>query len=104
MHDGIKNAYSFKKTGVTFEIQSPMEEGEMKTSSLGVLMVGEKEFLKTLEEGDGVGFALVLKPKDEATDKKTKIPQEVQELFDQYHDIVSDGQPNTLPPKRLVNH
>ena len=58
-----------------------MEEGEMKTSGPSVLMVGEKEFLKTLEEGDGVGFALVLNPKEDVVDKKVEIPLKVQELL-----------------------
>ena len=62
IHDGAKNAYSFKKDGVTFKIQSFLEERELNTSSPSVLMVDEKELLKTLEEGDGVGFALFLKP------------------------------------------
>ena len=43
----------------------------MKISSPSVLMVGKKEFLKTLEEGERVGFVLVLKPKYEVAIKKT---------------------------------
>ena len=54
----------------------------MKIYCPSVLMVGEKEFLKTLEEGDSVGFSLVLNPKGEVADKKTKIPPEVQELLE----------------------
>ena len=49
----------------------------MKTSRPSVLMVDEKDFLKTLEEGDGVGFSLVLKPKDRVAHKKTEIPLKV---------------------------
>ena len=104
MHDGTKNVYSFKKNGVTFKMQSLVEEGEMKSSSPSVLMVGEKESFKNLEEGHGFGFALVLKPKGEVVDKKTKVPHEVQKLLDQYHDIFSDGKLATLHPKRLVSH
>ena len=47
-----------------------------------------------MDEGEGVGFALVLKPKQEVVDKvekKTKLPKEVQELLNEYKDIVSDG-------------
>jgi hypothetical protein len=74
----------------------------MKKSSPSVLMVGE-EFLKTLE-GEGVGFTLVLKPKDEVGVKESDIPREVKEILEEYKDIVNDGQPTPLPPKRLVSH
>ena len=107
MHDRTNNAYSFKKDGVAFKIQSLIEEGEVKSSSPNVLMVGEKEFLNTLEEGEVVGFLLVLKPKQEVADKegkKIELPKEVQEMLDEYKDIVSDGQLATLHPKRLVSH
>ena len=50
----------------------------MKTSSPSVLVVREKEFFKYLEEGDGFGSALVLKPKDEVSNKKIEILKEVQ--------------------------
>ena len=42
----------------------------------------EQEKKKTIEQGDGFGFALVLNPKDEVADKKTKMPREVQELLE----------------------
>ena len=93
MHDGTKNAYSFKKDGVTFKIQSLIEEGEVKSPSPNILMVSEKELLKTLEEGEGVGFTLVLKPKQEVSDKvenKIDLPKVVQEMLDEYKDIVHD--------------
>lgn len=80
-----------------------LEEGELE-STPSVLMVGEKEFLKTLEEGGEVGYALVLKPKDESAGKKIEIPGEVKELLEKYKDIVSDGQLASLPLKRLVSH
>ena len=71
MHDGAKNSYSFKDN-VTFKIQSLLKDGEMNSSRPNVLMVSEKEFMETLEEGEGVGFSLVLKPKEESVDKIVK--------------------------------
>ena len=65
MHDGAKNAYSFKKDGVTFKIRSLLEEGKGKSPRPNVLLVSEKEFIQTLEDGDGLRYALVLKPKEE---------------------------------------
>lgn len=42
IHDGAKNAYSFKKDGVTFKIQSILEEGEKRATGPNVLLVSEK--------------------------------------------------------------
>lgn len=43
-----------------------------------MLLVGEKEFINTLKEGEGVGFALVVKPKEENKENKVGILDEVQ--------------------------
>lgn len=55
-----------------------------------------------LEEGEGIGFALVMKPKEEDKKEKPDLPIEVQELLKKFKGIVSDGQPTTLPPKRTI--
>ena len=60
-HDGEKNSYSFQKDGVTYILNSEGEEKGVGQVGRSVLMVGEKDFINTLEE-DGIGFALVLKP------------------------------------------
>lgn len=41
IHDGAKNAYSFKKDGVTFKIQSILEEGDKRVVGPNVLLVSE---------------------------------------------------------------
>ena len=59
-----------------------------------------------MEEGEGVGFALVLKPGQEVVDKvekKIEVPKEAHNFLNEYKDIVSDGQPTTLPPKRPMS-
>lgn len=84
IHDGGKNSYTFKKDNVTFKIQSLLEEAETKTTSTNVLMVSEKEFLQTMEESEGVGFALVLRPKEGNEGKETKraeLPKEIQGML-----------------------
>ena len=65
------------------------------------------EFIETLEEGDRVGVALVLKTKEESVDKEVKkeeLPKELQELLQRYEGIVSDEKPSTLPPNRVVSY
>src|SRR5271156_2774794 len=59
-----------------------------------------------MEEG-GVGYALVLRPREkneEKGDKKSEIPKEIQSMLQTYEGIVSDGQPSTLPLKRAIIH
>ena len=69
-----------------------------------MLMVGEKEFNNTLEE-DGIGFALVLKPKeDRKKERRTAGPKEVEELLNQYKEIISEVMPESLPPIRDISH
>ena len=107
IHDGGKNSYSFKKDNTTFKIQSLLEDAEVKTAGPNVLMVGEKEFLQTMEEGEGIGYALMLKPREGDEDKvtkKTELPKEIQGMLQTYQGIVSDGQPSALPPQRAISH
>ena len=52
-HDGEKNSYSFQKDGVTYKLDSKGEKKGVGQVGPSVLMVGEKEFINTLEE-DGV--------------------------------------------------
>ena len=69
-----------------------------------VLMVGKKEFINTLEE-DGIGFALVLKPKeDRKKECKMKGLKEVEELLNQYKKIIAEVMPESLPPIRDISH
>ena len=107
IHDGGKNSYTFKKDNLTFKIQSLMEDGEEKTTSPNVLMVSEKDFLQNMEESEGIGFALMLRPKEGNKYKETKrseLPKEIQGMLQAYQGIVSDGQSSTLPPQRVISH
>ena len=64
--------------------------------------MSRKEFLKDLNEGEGVGYAITVKPNEESTQEP--IPIGVQELLDQFKGIICDGAPPTLPPKRAITH
>lgn len=63
-----------------------------------------KEFLKDFKEDEGVGYAIIVKPKEEESSKQTPIHVEVLQLLDQFKDIICDGAPPTLPPKRAISH
>ena len=47
---------------------------------------------------------VMVQPKEEDKAKKIVIPEVVQKLLEKYKDIVSDGAPATLPPKRAISH
>ncbi|GLJ27820.1 hypothetical protein SUGI_0545990 [Cryptomeria japonica] len=104
IHHGEKNSYTFQKDGVTYKIQSIGDQEERRSKGSNVLLVVEKEFIDTLKEGEGEGFSLVVKPKEKNKDKQVCIPNEVQQILNQFQDIISDGTPATLPPKRAISH
>ena len=82
MHYGKENKYSFKKDGVTYRIQSIVEEDKVEKSTAKALLMSGKEFLKDLKESEGVGYAIMLNPKEEKTSTSIPIPTKVQELLD----------------------
>lgn len=103
-HDGENNAYSFQKDGVTFRIQSVVE-GDPQHVGSSVMMVGEQYFLDILKEEGGVGFALIVKPKEERKKGVSEVgPKEVRELLERYKGVVSKDIPDSLPPIRDISH
>jgi hypothetical protein len=69
-----------------------------------VLLCGEKEFLRELKQVENQGFSVILKSENEEKSVKEPLPFEVQTLLDKYKEIVSDGTPSTLPPRRVISH
>ena len=63
MHHGKENKCSFNKDGVTYTIQSLLEEDKGEKAIAKTLLMSGKEFLKDLKEGEGVGYAIIVKPK-----------------------------------------
>lgn len=62
---------------MTYKIQS-LVEGYPQQVGSSVMMVGEKEFLDTLREEGGVGFSLIVKPKEERKKGVSEVgPKEV---------------------------
>lgn len=78
----------------------PDESGDRQVGSI-VIVVDEKDFLRTLKEEGGQGFALILKPTGESdllTSKGKDTPKEALQLLEKYKGIVVDEMPNKLPP------
>ncbi|XP_059075260.1 uncharacterized protein LOC131875213 [Cryptomeria japonica] len=102
-HDGRKNTYVIEKDGVTFTITPLKDEEPISQARNSVILVGEKEFLKSMEEK--IGFAVLIRPNTiVAAEKVKEVPQEVQKLLNKYEDIVVDELPSSLLPMRYISH
>eukprot|EP00253_Pinus_taeda_P005681 PITA_05681 len=105
MHDGKRNTYKFEKDGVNHTLLPLLEEGGpgQKTDPK-TLLLGGKEYLKQMKEGE-VSYAVICKPKVITTSTKVSdLPIEIQEMLENYYDIIVDNFPNELPPIRRISH
>lgn len=95
-----------EKDGISFTLTPFQDEGLDTQVGSSVMLVGEKEFLKTVNEEGGGAYAIVIKPKTvmTTTSKVDDVPKEVQALLNKYKDIVVDELPSSLPPIRDVIH
>ena len=87
----------------------PKDRKEIQHAS-SVMMVGEKEFLKTLKVKNTPCFSILVKPKLEGKKKEGRLeernvePKEVRQLLDKYKEVILDYTTDTLPPFREVSH
>jgi hypothetical protein len=84
----------------------PMEEKRVKEeASTSILLMSGKELLKEVKEEQEMQFTVVRNPivilMSTLVDD---LPEEVQELLDNFVDIVVDELPNSLPPISSINH
>jgi hypothetical protein len=84
----------------------PIEEKKVKEeSNTSILLMSGKELLKEVKKEQEMQFVVVRKPKVILTNTSIDdLPEEVQELLDNFADIVVDELPNSLPPIRSINH
>lgn len=68
------------------------------------MLVSGKEFIHEMKN-EGVGFALVFKPRQVFTTKKLGVlPSEVQGILNGHLEIVAADLPSELPPMRSISH
>jgi hypothetical protein len=105
IHDGRKNTYTLEKNGRT-HVLLPIEEKKVKEEAItSILLMSGKELLKEVKEEQEMQFVVVRKPRVILTSTSMEdLPEEVQELLDNFADIVVDEFPNSLPPIRSINH
>jgi hypothetical protein len=105
IHDGRKNTYTLEKNGRTHMLL-PIEEKRVKEeANTSILLMSGKELLKEVKEEHEMQFIVVRNPRVIlASTSMDDLPEEVQELPDNFVDIVVDELPNPLPPIRSISH
>jgi hypothetical protein len=84
----------------------PIEEKKVKEeANTSILLMSGKELLKEVKKEQEMQFVVVRKPRVILTSTSMDdLPEEVQELLDNFADIVVDELPNSFPPIRSINH
>ena len=94
IHDGRNNIYTFEKDEKKHTLIPLKDEDATEEVSLKVPIVTGKEFLHQIRNKE-VRFALVGKPRIVPTSTKlTDLLIEIQDLLDEFIDIVVDDLPN----------
>ena len=105
IHDGRKNTYTMDKNGRTHMLL-PIKNQEVKIEMSNiVLLMSEKELLKEVNKKEDTQFIVVRKPKIVLTSMRIDdLPEEIQELLEEFADIVVDELPCSLPPIKSISH
>jgi hypothetical protein len=105
IHDGRMNTYTLEKNGRTHMLL-PIKDKEVKPEVRNtVLLMSGKELLIEVKKKEEPQFIVVRKPKIVLTSTRVDdLPEEVQELLEEFADIVVDELPRSLPPIRSVSH
>jgi hypothetical protein len=105
IHDERMNTYTLENNGRTHMLL-PIKDKEVKleVSNIVLLMSG-KEILTEVKKKEDPQFIVVRKPRIVLTSTRVDdLLEEVQELLEEFADIVVDELPHSLPPMRSVSH
>jgi hypothetical protein len=105
IHDGRKNNYTLYKNGRTHMLL-PIEYKEQKReASSSILLMSGKELLNEVKKEKEIQFVVVRKPRVILTNTSVEyFPEEIQELLENFVDIVVDELPHSLPLIRGISH
>jgi hypothetical protein len=104
IHDGRMNTYTLEKNERTHMLL-PIKDKEVKPEVRNtVLLMSGKELLTEVKKEDPQ-FIVVRKPRIVLTSTRVDdLPEEVEELLEEFVDIVVDELPRLLPSIRSVSH
>jgi hypothetical protein len=105
IHDGRKNTYTLERNGRTHMLCPIEDKGVKPEVNNTVLLMSGKELLTKVKKEEDPQFFVVKKLRIVLTSTRVDdLPGEVQELLEQFADIVVDKLPHSLPPMRSVSH
>jgi hypothetical protein len=105
VHDGRKNTYTLEKNG-RMHMLLPIKDKEVKAeASNTILLMSGKVLLDEVNKEEDMQFALVRKPRVILTSTKIDdLPEEIQELLEEFDDIVVDKLPCSLRSIKSISH
>jgi hypothetical protein len=105
IHDGRKNTYTLEKNG-RMHMLLPIEDKKVKEeTSNTILLMSGKELLDEVKKDQEMQFVVVRKPRVILTSTSMDdLPEEIQELLENFVDIVVDELPCSFPPIRSISH
>jgi hypothetical protein len=105
IHDGRMNTYTLEKNGKTHMLNSIKDKEVKPKVRNAVLLMSGKELLNEVKMKEDPQFIVVRKLKIVLTTTRVDdLPEEVQELLEEFADIIVDELPRSLPPIRSVSH
>jgi hypothetical protein len=105
VHDGRKNTYTPEKNGCRHMLL-PLEDKGVKEEVIpGILLMSGKDLLKEVKKDQEIKFFVIGKPRAILTNTSMNdFPVEIQELLDEFVDIMVDELLHALPPIRSISH
>jgi hypothetical protein len=105
IHDGRMNTYTLEKNGRTHMLL-PIKDKKVKPKvSNTILLMSGKELLTEVKKKEEPQFIVVRNLRIVLTNTRVDdLPEEVQELLEEFIDIVVDELPCSLPPIISVSH
>jgi hypothetical protein len=100
------NTYTLERNG-RMHMLLPIKDKEVKTEvNNTILLMSGKDLLEEVKKEEEMQFTVVRKPRVILTSSKIDdLPKEIQELLEEFVDIVVDELPCSLPPiKSIIHH
>jgi hypothetical protein len=105
IHDGRKNTYTLEKNG-RMHMLLPIEDKKKKVETRNtILLMSGKELMDEAKKGEEMQFVVVRNPKVILTSTSIDdLPEEIQELLENFPNIVVDDLPCSFPPIISIIH
>jgi hypothetical protein len=105
IHDGRQNTYTLEKNGKTHML-FPIEENKVNNeASTSILLMSGNELLNELKKEQEMQFVVVRNSRVILTSTSMEyFPEKVQEMLENFSDIIVDEFSSSFPPIRSINH